>query len=618
MEQRYQAVLEVQAGVPVVDVAERFGVSRQAVHRWRNRYQAGGLEALADRSKRPRSSPWQVPAEVEALVCEMRRTHPRWGPRRIRAELVKRPEFADGSFRVPHRSSIYRILVRFDLLTVKPRRRKRSEYKRWQRDAPMELWQLDIVGSCFLTDGRELKVVTGVDDHSRYCVIAAVVPRATARAVCTAFVQALRAFGCPQQVLTDNGKQFTGRFGKPRSAEVLFERICRRNGIETILTKPRSPTTTGKVERFHQTLQADCFTADGPFPDVAAAQAAVDAFRAEYNHDRPHQALDDAPPASRFVPVPQQVRAELGLDIPAELLNTLPTPVTGEAEAAADNVNAADLAPVGEVDEEQPQGFLTGDEHWLGGQAIELERTVSSSGNVKVGPQQFWIGPAHAGRRLRFWMDTTTVHLSLDGVHLKTVPSRQTTVSLTRLRAAGAHPAGAPPRRAIALPRTSGDDRGYGVAVEVDRVVNASGLVALSGRYVSVGQALAGRRITLRLEGELAHVIDDGVLVRTLPAPVPTALRRRLHGVRLAGSERPVPAGPLRIQRRVSGRGVTQVAGQRLRVGFAHRHTLVDVDVLETEFHVHDQAGETLAVIPRAGDKEVTRTKGYGVRDRIG
>jgi hypothetical protein len=85
---------------------------------------------------------------VEALVCEMRRTHPRWGPRRIRAELAKRPEFTDGTFRVPHRSSIYRILVRFDLLTVKPRKRKRSEYKRWQRDAPMELWQLDIVGSC--------------------------------------------------------------------------------------------------------------------------------------------------------------------------------------------------------------------------------------------------------------------------------------------------------------------------------------------------------------------------------------------------------------------------------------------------------------------------------------
>src|SRR4051794_24363964 len=213
MEQRYQAVLEVQAGVPIVDVAERFGVSRQAVHRWQNRYRSGGLEALADRSKRPKSSPWQVPAEVEALVCEMRRAHPRWGPRRIRAKLAKRSEFTDGTWRVPHRSSIYRILVRFDLLTVKPRRRKRSEYRRWQRGAPMELWQLDIVGSCFLTDGRELKVFTGIDDHSRYCVIAAVAPRATARAVCTAFVQALRAFGCPQQVLSDNGNSLPAGSG---------------------------------------------------------------------------------------------------------------------------------------------------------------------------------------------------------------------------------------------------------------------------------------------------------------------------------------------------------------------------------------------------------------------
>ncbi len=117
MEQRYQAVLEVRAGVPIVDVAERFGVSRQAVHRWMNRYRSGGLKALADRSKRPKSSPWQVSAEVEVMVCEMRRTHPRWGPRRIRAELAKRPEFVDGTWRVPHRSSIYRILVRFDLLT---------------------------------------------------------------------------------------------------------------------------------------------------------------------------------------------------------------------------------------------------------------------------------------------------------------------------------------------------------------------------------------------------------------------------------------------------------------------------------------------------------------------
>jgi hypothetical protein len=212
---------------------------------------------------------------------------------------------------------------------------------------------------------------------------------------------------------------------------------------------------------------------------------------------------------------------------------------------------SASQAAAEQAEAESHQGFLTSDEHWLGGQAIELERVVSPSGNVKVGPQQFWIGPAHVGRRLGFWMDTTTVHLSMDGTHPKTVPSRQTTVSLTRLRSAGARPAGPPPRRAIALSRSGRGDNevGRSVAVEVDRVVNASGLVGIAGRYVSVGQALAGRRITLRLDGELAYVVN-GVLVRTLPAPVPPPLRGRLQGVRLAGPDRPVTAGPLRVQSR--------------------------------------------------------------------
>ena len=91
---------------------------------------------------------------------------------------------------------------------------------------------------------------------------------------------------------------FTGRFGKPRPAEVLFERICRKNGIKQLLTKPYSPTTIGKVERWHQTLQTDFLTDAGPFATIEDAQTAVDAWRHEYNYDRPHQSLDMATPAS--------------------------------------------------------------------------------------------------------------------------------------------------------------------------------------------------------------------------------------------------------------------------------------------------------------------------------
>ncbi len=240
MEQRYRAVQDVLAGSTVTDVAERFGVSRQAVHRWLAWYADEGLEVLADRSSRPHTSPSQIPSEVEALICELRRNHPRWGARRLVFELGRR----DCPGPVPSRITVHRVLIRHGLVTPTPRRRRREDYKRWERSRPMELWQLDIVGGIRLADGGEAKVVTGVDDHSRFCVIAAVVRRATGRAVCLAFTEALQRFGMPEEVLTDNGKQFTGRFNQPRPAEVLFERICRENGIAARNTKPRTPTTT--------------------------------------------------------------------------------------------------------------------------------------------------------------------------------------------------------------------------------------------------------------------------------------------------------------------------------------------------------------------------------------
>lgn len=209
---------------------------------------------------------------------------------------------------VPSRMTVYRILVRHGL--VEPpgvRRRKRSDYKRWQRDRPMQLWQMDIVGGVMLVDPvtgelTEAKIVTGVDDHSRYCVIASVVERA------------LQAFGVPEEVLTDNGKQFTDRFGQ--GGEVLFDRICRENGIAHRLTQPASPTATGKVERFHQTLRRELLDDCGAFESIQEAQAALDAWVEEYNSVRPHQALDMQSPGDRFTPMPEQERDVLGLKVP--------------------------------------------------------------------------------------------------------------------------------------------------------------------------------------------------------------------------------------------------------------------------------------------------------------
>ena len=294
MEQRYQAVMAVQVdGLEVTVVAEKFGVSRQTVHSWLRRYEQGGLDGLVDRSHRPVSCPHQMPATVEAQVCELRRQHPYWGPARIAHRLRR-----DGVDPVPSHMGIYRALVRHGLIVPNERRTRLRDFKRWERGRPMELWQLDVVGGVLLADGTECKVLTGIDDHSRFIVVAGLMTRAVSRAVCGHFAAALRRYGVPDEVLTDNGRVFTGRFSA-KPIEVLFDRICRENGIHHLLTAPRSPTTTGKIERFHRTLRVE-FLAGRVFEGLAGAQAELDAWIQDYNTERPHSACGMEPPASRF------------------------------------------------------------------------------------------------------------------------------------------------------------------------------------------------------------------------------------------------------------------------------------------------------------------------------
>ena len=146
VEQRYRAVLEVLDGASVVEVARRNGVTRQTVHGWLRRYASGGgLGALADRSSRPGSCPHQMPPVVVAAVVAMRRAHPAWGPDRIRWQLAR-----DGVDPLPGRSSVYRALVRHGLVEAKKRRRRREDYRRWERSRSMQLWQLDVMGRLHL------------------------------------------------------------------------------------------------------------------------------------------------------------------------------------------------------------------------------------------------------------------------------------------------------------------------------------------------------------------------------------------------------------------------------------------------------------------------------------
>jgi len=138
-EQRYRVVWEVLEGASVTEVARRFNVSRQSVHSWLTRYAAeGGLGGLGDRSSRPHGCPHQMSPVVEARIVEVRRAHPAWGADRIGYKLAR-----DGTVPVPGRTSIYRALVRNGLIVPGQRKRRRADYRRWERARPMELWQMD-------------------------------------------------------------------------------------------------------------------------------------------------------------------------------------------------------------------------------------------------------------------------------------------------------------------------------------------------------------------------------------------------------------------------------------------------------------------------------------------
>ncbi|QZA07290.1 IS481 family transposase [Mycolicibacter heraklionensis] len=352
VEQRYQAVMAVIGdGLSISQVAEKVGVSRQTLHAWLARYEAEGLDGLKDRSHRPRGCPHQMDAHVEAQLLELRRSRPYWGPRRLVFELAKR-----GVRPVPSESAAYRALVRAAMIDPGVRDRRSRKWKRWERGAAMQLWQMDVVGGFPLADGTSAKALTGVDDHSRMCVCAHLMSRERTRAVCEGLRAALARYGAPEQILTDNGKVFTGRFHHP-PVEVLFDAICRHSGIEHLLTQPRSPTTTGKIERFHRSLRAEFLSTQKPFSNLRAAQLALNEWVDYYNTARPHQGIDMLAPAQRFTPG-----------------------VTGTAVSP----------PINRTDR-------SGDD-WV-------SRRVTTNGVVSVAWQQVSVGAHHAGSRCDIHVD---------------------------------------------------------------------------------------------------------------------------------------------------------------------------------------------------------------------
>jgi transposase InsO family protein len=460
-ELRYRAVLEVLDGAVIGTVARRYGVSRQTVHAWLRRYaRDGAVLNLEDRSSRPHGCPHQMAPALEARVLVLRDQNPRWGPTRIVYELTR-----EGVVPVPGRSSVYRALVRNGRIDPAKRRRRRSDYKRWERGRPMELWQMDVVGGVHLSDGAEVKVVTGIDDNSRFVVSAKVVARATARPVCDALLGALERHGVPEQILTDNGKVFTGRFGPGgSSSEVLFDRVCVENGIRHLLTAPRSPTTTGKVERLHKTMRAEFFAdVDRMFATIGELQAVLDGWVGQYNTERPHQSLGMCPPAERFA-------LAVGPDL--EVMEPVAVVATNGPRGAASQ--RADLRSAG------------------------VQRWVDQRGLIRLAGFGYRVPIVLAGEPVEAVVADNLVQIYHRDVLVASHVQHLTADSTPR-----------PPRqgRRTARAATSG--------IVVTRVVDNNGDVSFAGTMYRAGRPWRGKQVEVSIVAASVQIACAGTIVRT-------------------------------------------------------------------------------------------------------
>lgn len=309
MDQRLQFISDYQRGVaPMTELCERYAVSRKTGYKWLGRYANEGAQGLHERSRRPHACPHASdPLVMEALI-ELRRRHPRWGPKKLLTVLGRRhPRWA-----LPVSSTVGARLKREGLVSAAPaRRRPLGDHPgpaQTPMDAPNAVWSIDFKGQFRLGTGAYCYPLTIMDGWSRYVLGCDALQGTTHEQTRRTLTRVFDRYGLPAVIRSDNGTPFAApTLGRLSRLAVWWIRL----GIRPELIEPGEPQQNGRHERFHRTLKAD--TAQPPAATAAAQQRRFQRFLREYNHERPHEALAQQCPADRYVPSPRQRPTRLPL-----------------------------------------------------------------------------------------------------------------------------------------------------------------------------------------------------------------------------------------------------------------------------------------------------------------
>jgi len=291
MEKRREFIrLAAQEGANRRELCRRFGISAETGYKWLRRWQRGEHE-LEDRSRRPASSPARCPAELEAAVLEVRDAHPAWGARKLRRCLER------ASIASPALSTVHAILSRHGRINGGPASAARP-YCRFEKEAPNLLWQMDFKGWVALSGGARCHSLTILDDHSRFLPCLKACADQQTETVQAHLQTTFRRYGLPEAMFVDNGSPWgSASSGQWTRLAVWLLKL----GVILLHSTPYHPQSRGKNERFHRTLQAEVFALQ-QFARLSQVQRAFDAWREVYNFERPHEALGQEVPASRYRP----------------------------------------------------------------------------------------------------------------------------------------------------------------------------------------------------------------------------------------------------------------------------------------------------------------------------
>jgi transposase InsO family protein len=296
-EQRVKFAIRASSGQEEMKaLCREFEISRPTGYVWLKRFrECERIEELREKSRRPHRSPKQTESEVEQRVIALRNRYPDWGAGKL-VELLKREQVE-----LP-RITAHRILLRNGL--VADRDRHRTATKRFQREAPNQLWQMDFKGMPDKRPGCLPLVV--LDDHSRYLLGLFDTTSTQAQPVQASLTTVFRRDGLPEAMLMDHGTPWWNM--QSSSGWTWLTVWLMKQGIRVYLSGYRHPQTQGKIERCNGSLEAAM--SKRPKPAGQSWQSWLDAYRQEHNHVRPHEALRMDVPAQRWAPSPRAFEQE--------------------------------------------------------------------------------------------------------------------------------------------------------------------------------------------------------------------------------------------------------------------------------------------------------------------